>query len=355
MLPEYQPAASYFQVDEDGNRVFTPNGWPSEAYIEMQYPNSKRLLVGFGEVDPQMSGYNFSGDEGMIFSQNYIDVPHQVAFGSSGNVHAGCFFDANVTALAAKTNSSWAITALGNGTAPTGDVLTSMLLQARNLTSCGISPVVNGTLNNATADENFKAYAAFVDATTWTWAPGQPVNTSSSEEFENYRCAALNATSGYWQASDCSKSLYGACRVDHQPYLWEISDANAPYGRVDLGCDSNSSFDVPRTALENSYLLSAWRDFRKDGDDDDGGALLWLDLNDVDVTSCWVIGQNTTCPYNHPLSTSSREIAVPVVGGVIVLVLAVLTVLVKCAGNRQKSKRRRRRGDGGWDYEGVPS
>lgn len=355
MLPQFQPAASYFQVDDDAGRVYTPNGWPSEAFIEMQELNSKRLLVGFGEIDPQMTGYNFAGDEGTIFSQNYIDAPRMVTFGSSDNVEDGCFFNPNVTSVAADTNSSWSITALGNGTAPAGAALASMLLQARNLTYCGISPIVNGTLNNATADENFEAYAAFVDATVWTWAPGQPVNSSSSEEFENYHCAALNATSGYWQASDCSSSLYGACRKGDESYLWKISDANAPYDRVNLGCDSNSTFDVPRTALENSYLLAAWREYRMDDSDNDGGALLWLDLNDLDVTSCWVIGQNTTCPYDGPPSTSTREIAVPVVGGVIVLVLAVLTVLVKCAGNRQKSKRRRRRGDGGWDYEGVPS
>ncbi|KAF2168332.1 hypothetical protein M409DRAFT_21766 [Zasmidium cellare ATCC 36951] len=352
VLPEYQPAAIYFQVDTNRGQVYTPNGWPSEAYIEMQ--QAKRLLVGFGEIDPQMSGYNFTGDEGLIFSQNYIDESRVVTFGSNNDIETGCFFDPNVTSLA-RTNNSWALTALGNGTAPTGAALTSMLLQARNLTSCGISTIINGTLNNATADENFEAYAAFVNATVWTWAPRQPVNSSASNEYSNYRCAALNATSGYWQAEDCGSSLYGACRIGDEPYRWQISDANTPYDRVDLGCEGNSSFDVPRTALENTYLLSAWRDFRSDDSDNDGGALLWLDLNDLDVTSCWVIGQNTTCPYDGPPSTSTREIAVPVVGGVIVLVLAVLTVLVKCAGNRQKSKRRRRRGDGGWDYEGVPS
>lgn len=330
----------------------TPNGWPSEGYIEIQ--QAQRLLVGFGGVDPQMSGYNFTGDESLIFPQHYIDKPRVVTFGSRNNIESGCFFDPSVTNLA-DVNSSWALATLGNGTAPTGAALESLLLQARNLTSCGISAIVNGTLNNATADENFEAYAAFVDATIWSWAPGQPVNSSSSEQLENYRCAALNSTSGYWQASDCSDSLYGACRISDEPYRWVISDANAPYDRVDLGCEGNSSFDVPRTSLEHMYLLSAWREFRQDNQDNDGGALVWMDLNDLDVNFCWVIGQNNTCPYDGPPSTSSREIAVPVIGGVIVMVLAVFTLLVKCAGNRQNSKRRRRRGDGGWDYEGVPS
>ena len=44
------------------------------------------------------------------------------------------------------------------------------------------------------------------------------------------------------------------------------------------------------------------------------------------------------------------------VGWIITLLLAALTVFVKCAANRQTSRRgRRRKGDEGWDYEGVPS
>lgn len=314
---------------------------------------AKRLIVGFGDVDPQMDRYNFTGDESLIFPPNYIDAARVVSFFSDNTVESGCFFNPDATSLA-KVNSSWALTTLGNGTAPTGDALNSLLLQARNLTSCGISAIANATLNNSTADENFEAYAAFVDSTIWTWAPGQPVN-ASLERYESYRCAALNSTSGYWQSADCGESLYGACRVGSEPYQWQISDANAPYGRVDLGCDEGTGFDVPRTALESAYLLSAWRDFRVKDQNNDGGSLVWMDLNDLDVMSCWVIGQNTSCPYDGPPTTTTREIAVPVVGGVIVLVLAVLTVLVKCAGNRRNSKQRRRRGDGGWDYEGVPS
>jgi hypothetical protein len=48
-------------------------------------------------------------------------------------------------------------------------------------------------------------------------------------------------------------------------------------------------------------------------------------------------------------------VVIPTVAGVIVFLLAILTITVKCAANRQNTRRRRKRGEGGWDYEGVPS
>ena len=89
----------------------------------------------------------------------------------------------------------------------------------------------------------------------------------------------------------------------------------------------------------------------RDVDSDD---LLWVNFNDLDAESCWVVGQNQTCPYANGVS-DDRTVIVPTVSAVIVFVLAALTIFVKCAANRQKSRHRKRRVDDGWDYEGVPS
>lgn len=346
-----QPDAAFFDVERDDGTRSTPNGWPSESYMELL--SAKRLLVGFGTVDPQMLNYNFSGDASYIFARDNLEVEREVAASSAGNITSGCFFNPDESSLS-NVNSSWAISSLGNSSTPTSDALNSILAQARNLTYCGISPILNGTLNNTTANEDFRPYAQFVQSTVWSWAPGQPLNASSTDDLRDYRCAALNSTSGYWQASDCGQSRYGACRRGNEPYSWRISDADAPYDRIDRACDDESTFDVPRTSLESTYLLSEWRKWQTDHDDDPG-PLLWLDFNNLDISACWVIGQNSTCPYDKPHDTDTREVVVPVVGGIIVFVLAILTILVKGAGNRQQSKRRNRRGDNGWDYEGVPS
>jgi len=83
---------------------------------------------------------------------------------------------------------------------------------------------------------------------------------------------------------------------------------------------------------------------------------LWLDFNDLDVQSCWVVGVNSRCPYGRSAEASmSAQIVVPTVAALIVLVLALLTLLIKCGANRRQARSRRRRGVTGWDYEGVPS
>ncbi|KXT17993.1 hypothetical protein AC579_9595 [Pseudocercospora musae] len=353
VTPDYQPDAAFFKVDNTGSTISTLDGWPSESYIELS--QAKRVIVGFGHVDPQMQNYNFAADEDVIFPQGYLESAPDVTLAADGNVTSGCFFDAASTSVAS-ANSSWAVSPLGNNTDALSQQLGYIVQQGRNLVRCGISPVLNYTLNNVTADRDFRPYQAFAESSIWSWASGQPINASALDDYNDYRCAALNSSSGFWQAADCSDSHYAACRIGDAPYQWAISDADAPYDRVELGCDDNQTFDAPRTALENAHLLSTWQRVRSEHSDDDGdGPLLWLNFNDLDVATCWVVGQNTSCPYEGPPGEETRTIVVPVVGGIIVLVLTVLTICVKCAGNRQTAKRRRRRGDDGWDYEGVPS
>ena len=199
----------------------------------------------------------------------------------------------------------------------------------------------------------YDLYRDFAQRTIWSWGTGEPRNSEFGDESrtEN-RCAVLNATSGYWQTEDCAESHYSACRYNGQPYQWTISNSDASYTDASVGCKNDNEFTAPRTSLENAYLLHIWQRTIKSHVIDDN--LLWLNFNDLDAKGCWVVGQNSTCPY-LPQTSHDRKVIIPTVAAVIVFVLAALTVFVKCAANRQRSKRRRRRGDDGWDYEGVPS
>lgn len=346
--PAEQPDSSYFEVDTSGSTSSSPNGWPGESYVEMSA--AKLLFIEFGQIDPQMRNYNLTLDASTIFPPGYLSEPIQATFGSNGTTDKGCFFDPTISSVAER-NNSWAIHSIGDGDA--SQDLSLSLANAKSLTDCGISPLLNVTLG-APADESYVPYLAFIESTIWSWGPDQPINSSTREDLNDYRCAALNATSGMWLASDCGSSRYGACRISGQPYEWRITYAAAPYDRINLACDDGSAFDVPRTSLENAHLLSTWRSYINN-EDDDSGTLLWLDFNQLDISACWVIGGNSTCPYADPPGSETRRIVVPVVGAVVVFVLAALTVLIKCAGNRQTAKRRKRRGHNGWDYEGVPS
>lgn len=338
------PDVEYFQLSSGGDHSFTPDGWPNEGFIE--FTNARRLLAGFGSFDPQMSAYNTTRDSVDIFPSGYLQREIPYTLSPSGRVQSGCFPNPGVTDIAS-INSSWAIAAIE----PTAEQ--SISAEGGNLTRCGFSPFLNSTIGNTTADQDFRPYRSFAMSTVWAWGPSEPQNHSLSNPNTAYRCAALNATSGFWQAEDCSSSHYCTCRVDNLPYVWQTGYTSASYNRADGTCPSDSGFDVSRTALENSYLLDAWRSSRTAGGIDDD--LLWLNFNDLDVATCWVVGQNSTCPYQSAEDTGDQTIIVPTVAAVIVFVLTILTIFVKCAANRQSSKRRRRRGDDGWDYEGVPA
>lgn len=339
-----QPDSAYFETTGVGGHSATQDGWPSESYIEIG--QAMRLLVGFGQVDPQMSSYNFSGDAATIFPPGYLQSPRELTF-DGATITNGCFFNAGVDSLD-MVNSSWATFSLESGQADAAD------LEASSLTNCGVSPVLNESLS-VTADQAFEPYQAYVLSTIWSWGPHEPSNSSNSTQATsdaNVRCAALNSTSGRWQAADCNGNHYGACRVASQPYQWRISDATKTYEKV--SCQGNATFDVPQTALENQYALEAWRKYTTQSDPDD--ALLWLNFNSLDAQTCWVVGQNATCPYLPGESKGQvRQVVVPVVAAVLIFTVSVLVILTKCAANRRTSKRRRRRGDDGGDYEGVPS
>jgi hypothetical protein len=346
VLPTSQPDTAYFDFFQNGSTMSTTDGWPSESVVELTY--ARRMLVGYGEIDPQLAHYNFSGDAKTIFPANYMASNHNVPATTAGD----CFFQPGVTELA-RINSSWAISSLGDGGIIPTDEIPTYIDQARNTTNCGISPILNATLGNASAGEHLEPYLAFVGGSYWSWDVNEPASSPGDGETDDDDCAVLDAISGRWQAIDCGQSHYGACRVGNAPYEWRISSSDAPYARIGAACDPKQTFDAPRTALESSYLLHAWRSHRSR--DEGVDKLLWLNFNDLDVSTCWVRGENSTCPYGGAPQQQARRIAVPVAGAIIVFALTALTILVKCAGHRRSSKRRSRRGDGGWDYEGVPS
>jgi hypothetical protein len=125
-------------------------------------------------------------------------------------------------------------------------------------------------------------------------------------------------------------------------------------------CPPGSTFAVPRTGLENTYLyrhLLSLPETKIDlGSTDPILREVFVNFNSMDVTSCWVSGgYGATCPYaSDPQQLERRTVLVAAIAGIIVLIITALTFFVKCNANRRNS-RRRKRVIGGWEYEGVPS
>lgn len=364
------PDSTFYHVDRNNSIASTPDGWPSESVVE--FARARRMLAGFGHIDPEMQGYDLSRDAFTIFPPGYLQDSRDITLASNGSVTSGCYFNPN-DASVENANSSWATS---NNLTPNSAQATTQdtsLAQASNLTTCGISPILNTTLSNFSADSNPLPYKSYVMSTIWSWAENEPRNIPLNDNNDNgnndndnndqnqndpanipNRCAVLNATSSHWQAHDCSASHHAACRIsDAGPYSFRISDSSAAYAKAEAACRNGISFAAARTALENSYLTSSWRQYRSEHDVED--ELLWVDFNDLDIAGCWVIGQNSTCPYQDQQVGEGRRVVVPTVAAVIVFVLAILTIFIKCAANRRNTKRRRKRVDDGWDYEGVPS
>lgn len=345
------PANNYFTTYDLGNGdKATENGWPDEDYIQIAKGN--RLLVGFGRVDDALAGYNTSEDGDRIYPPGYIFNLREASFQADGELESGCYYNSNEYSVA-QLNNSWAVTAINSVNPPNLDNV------ADNLTTCGISQLLNVTLDGITADQNPMPYQQFGNNAIFSWAYGEPQNDSSPgiRNDQEFRCALMvsdNNYRGHWRVAYCNQQYRVACREADSPYLWRISGYSVPFDSAEAACTGNTSFGVPRTGLENTYLYNkVLNDAQQDKTLLNG---IWINFNSLSVENCWITtGLNGSCPYYQDSSaTHSRQILIPAIAALIVLILTVLTVLVKCGGNVRNS-RVRKRGEGGWDYEGVPS
>lgn len=349
------PLSAYLTLYKtSGGEISSPSGWPDENYVQLTL--DKRMFLSWGTIDPQMAKYNFSGDANIVFAGTEMAAPRTVQATADGSLTSGCFYRTSSFGID-NFNSSWALTSYNDNPYQDASLIT-------NITSCGISLILNTTLLDGSASVNITQYTSFTQSTIWNWALGQPRNTSApgvdlDAPQSQYRCAYFDATttSGRWQVQDCQHHYAVACRVNNSPYHWTLSSDSVPYGSApDPGvCPSNSTFDVPRTGLENTYLYNHVLAVRRAANSNDPEGL-WVNFNSLDVEGCWVTsGPNGTCPYGTDAnSMQQRQVLVPTIGAIIVLIITALTVFVKCNVNRRNSKNRRR-GEGGWDYEGVPS
>ena len=355
-------------MDSSGNDsgdLRTTTGWPNIAFLLLE--KVQRLLITWGKVDPQMEAYNFRNDTA-VFPAGAMSTERDVQSSSDGNVISGCLYDASRTS-ASQINASWAFPPSGEGPVVSStSALQSLLYLNGNLSLCGISPTLNQTIMDQPADRVSVPYLNVSQSAVWAWASEEPRNYTASKpsrgDDELYRCALLDLRPPYdgrWRVENCNERYRVACRDSTSPFVFHISENDVPFAGGPASCPPNSSFAVPRTGLESNYLLHYLRslpssiiDNTKDSGDHRTG--VWVNFNSLDVQDCWTArGPNATCPYSGSRTIGQqRAVLVPIIASIVVLVLAAITVFVKCAGNRRMSKRTKR-GEGGWDYEGVPS
>ncbi|KAJ5651418.1 uncharacterized protein N7484_005141 [Penicillium longicatenatum] len=360
----YMPIVEYYTIhtDESGQQS-TPDGWPSAKYI--QFAKSDRILIEYGSVDPQLAEYDLSQDEDKIFSPHYMFSGVDISTAENGTVTSGCLYEPGATAVS-QANSSWATSQIpvtdGLSTESTMGSIADIIA---GITACGMSPMLNSTLFDQSADASVEHYRNVSLSTSWAWAVGEPQGAGTgggtNDEPAFDRCSIMDLSlEGRWRATNCTEVRRGACRVGNSPFSWTVTNASAKYSDISESCPPGSTLAVPRTGLENTYLykqlLSEDSTVLDSTSSDPALREIFLDFNCIDITSCWVTGgPQATCPYaNNPQQLERKTVLVSVVAGVVICVIFALTVFVKCNTNRRNSRRRKRVIEG-WEYEGVPS
>ena len=380
IVPErYRPVTDYYSITTNQDGIWsTPDGWPSESFIE--FSNGKRTLLQFGQVDPQMKAVINDAQLEILFPPNSLQLTQiGISFNGTGALSKGCYVHSSETSLS-DSNSTWASATLSdislflnmNSRTSSNPTYSSFdMAIPESLTNCGISPFLNTTLRTS-ADRDPSPYKAFIDSSMWAFGLGQPqtYNPSASTgdgKINLWRCATTDTT-GRWSVDDCGEKHLVACRAG--PLNWTISSFPVSYSFGATACPKGFTFAVPGSALENGYLTRSIlrsKEYKTKGGLDPGPGVL-LNVNSLDVGGCWVPGQggtNGTCPYDSgDLAEFSRQrtIVVPTVAAVIVLIVTVLTLVTKGYGNRRSGRRKERRGRrgrrgraNGFVYEGVPS
>ncbi|KAA8650772.1 hypothetical protein EYZ11_007622 [Aspergillus tanneri] len=360
----YEPITEYITIDEDEDgKQSTTDGWPSTKYVQLA--KERRLLLEYGSVDPQMEDYNMTEKDEIIFPQGSLTTTIPITVSGEG-LESGCYYNADASGIS-QVNSSWAVSSpvpVSNDTVKTqfmrrlSDLIT-------NVTACGLTPTINNTLFNATADKDFEPYKNATRAAMWAWALGEPRGSEVTDDIDQPgrdRCAVMDLSlGGHWRVINCAEKRRGACRVGNDLFTWKLTSTEHIYSDVyHQGCPENSSLAVPRTALENTYLYWHALDKAASGMDpnssDPSKRELWIDFNCLDVASCWITGgPDANCPYaSDPQQLQKRTVLVAAIAGIVICIITALTLFVKCNTNRRNS-RRGKRVIQGWEYEGVPS
>lgn len=336
----------YNVLNAESSQPTTLDGWPNEEFLNFE--DRRRFIPTFGTISADLN-YDYAtldGDD--IFAPGYLGV----ASSPANKCH---YLDSNDNVSA--NNNSWAIVADSN-TSPFSTSNTTT-----DLSSCGLAITVNSTVNaTANSTDSMMHYFNVLRATTaWAWDDGEPATKSANTtRGQNFRCAAMSAANGTWAVADCQASKRPVCRKWHRPYSWVVGNTAVPYAHASSMCPEGTSFDAPRTALENRYLLAA---VEAAGVHDAANSRVWMDFNSLAVEKCWVTGgANASCPYDQS-TFESRKVLVPTVAAVIILAISALACCAKIGSWRSDRVRRKRRKMvkgakrrmDGVEYEGVPS
>lgn len=110
--------------------------------------------------------------------------------------------------------------------------------------------------------------------------------------------------------------------VAQKIYQWSFGK-NTTYFEAESACpNSNYTFDIPRTSLQDTSVRLALRD------DESITYPIWIDMNSINVKDCWVTGGPlAVCPYTPNVWTRGKVVTIAMVAMVMVLLLLAVFLL----------------------------
>lgn len=391
-----------------GSYLFTPSDMNSFAesglkgnytkYYSSQYPTLydflfnlyKRVMVMVHSDDVHVSslGYNLtSSDKTTIFFRNLTRFDPTYLRLSNSSLLENC---------SARLNSPYNSTVFVDTVEQThfryvvdskSDPFTNSSLH--QWSSCGYTPILNSSYSayadsiyqgtNITSDQPGMIINNFVVLQYWSWAKNQPdissddryrarlsdlVEESDDHDDENqiisktqiaYNCVTMNSEG--WVVSNCYDKYKVACQNNSDPFDWTLLTDLTTYLDIesDGRCGENYTRSLPKLSIEQNALLNLIKS-------ENILSPVWIDLNDVTITGCFVSGgPYAECPYKRVVTTLNliKRIAPSVVVAFIILLLVFYEkffLLVPVHTNRKRYwKRTITQYYKENEYEGVPS
>jgi hypothetical protein len=135
-------------------------------------------------------------------------------------------------------DSTWLSAATNPGETPAGHAAGSLSpAKVAAMTACGV---------NLLGLDQFEPGDGRVEASIWSWAPGQPSAAAGG--------CAVQGTDGRWTSAACTGTRPAACRTATG---WALSPA-VPAAGAEGACHAvGGTFDPPRTGEENTSLRQA--------------------------------------------------------------------------------------------------
>lgn len=241
-------------------------------------------------------------------------------------------------------------------------------LTLRSVLRCGLSPLLNSSAYT-TDGEDLTFLGDIMDhffpLSFWSWNSklltiNEDKNithddNSNDRAQEAYKCVFVQPEG--WEIGNCYEANAYACQHNDDPLKWQIMGDEKQYfdAYKDSSCPDQYSFGYPKLSIEMLSLMAAI-------EASDQGYPVWIDINDITVTNCFVSGgPYAECPYQRTVTTGTlaRLIAPSFVIAIVILLLIFLEKVFRVnpiQTNRKRHwKKRINEYNKEHEYEGVPS